>query len=111
MRVTIDNSQIKMYDGRCMKRTQLNLDEKTYYQLVSYAKDQKTSLSGAARKLISKQMEKKGFSTMNALLGLAELGKKAKIKVPHDLSTNHDYYLYVEPYLTPAEKRFRKKKK
>lgn len=96
-----------------MKRTQLNLDEKTYYQLVSYAKNNKTSLSGAARKLISKQMEtgKKGFSTMNVLLGLAELGKKAKIKGPHDLSINHDYYLYVEPYLTPAEKKLRKQEK
>lgn len=94
-----------------MKRTQLNLDEKTYYQLVSYAGREKTSLSGAARKLISKQMDAEYPSARNALLGLVELGKKFKFTGPHDLSTNHDYYLYVEPYLTPAEKRLRKKKK
>lgn len=79
-----------------MKRTQLNLDEKTYYQLVSYAGREKTSLSGAARKLISKQMDKEYPSARDALLGLVELGKKhaRKWKGPHDLSINTDYYLY-----------------
>jgi len=46
-----------------MKRTQLNFDEKTYYQLVSYARERKTSISSAARELISKQVEKEKFST------------------------------------------------
>lgn len=79
-----------------MRRTQLNLDEKTYYQLVSYAGREKTSLSEAARNLISKQMNSEYPSARNALLGLVELGKKhaRKWKGPHDLSTNIDYYLY-----------------
>ena len=79
-----------------MKRTQLNLDEKTYYQLVSYARREKTSISAAARKLLTKQISKEPTSTMEALLGLVELGKKAKIKRPHDLSSRIDYYLYGE---------------
>ena len=77
-----------------MKRTQLNLDEKTYYQLVSYARQGNTSISEAARTLISKQMGKEMPSTVGTLLGLVELGKRAKIKGPHDLSNKIDYYLY-----------------
>lgn len=79
-----------------MKRTQLNFDEKTYYQLVSYARKQKTSLSQAARQLISKQINKEYPSSSNALLGLVELGKKFKGKLPVDLGENHDFYLYGE---------------
>lgn len=89
-----------------MKRTQLNLDERTYYQLVSYASREKTSLSEAARTLISKQIKKEVPSTVGALLGLAELGKKANIKGPHDLSTKIDYYLYGE-----GNPKFRRRKK
>lgn len=83
-----------MYDDRCMKRTQLNLDEKTYYQLVSYAGREKTSLSEAARRLINKQIGQETHSTMADLLKLVELGKKSKVKLPSDLGENHDYYLY-----------------
>ncbi len=78
-----------------MKRTQLNLDEKTYYQLVSYARSQQTSLSEAARSLIGKQIQKQ-HTGENPFLGLIELGKKHKFKGPHDLSTKIDYYLYGE---------------
>lgn len=77
-----------------MKRTQLNLDEKTYYQLVSYARSKQTSLSEAARKLISKQIRKETPSAKDVLMGLVKLGKKANIKGPHDLSNKIDYYLY-----------------
>ena len=96
-----------------MKRTQLNLDEKTYFQLASYARRKHTSLSKAARDLLSKQIDKEYPSAKEALLGLVELGKKyaGSWKGPHDISTNHDYYLYAEPYLTPAEKKLRKKKR
>lgn len=81
-----------------MKRTQLNLDEKTYYQLVGYARQEKTSLSSAARKLISKQIQKERSTNVknHPLLGLIAIGKKYKMKGPHDLSTNLDYYLYGE---------------
>ena len=75
-----------------MKRTQLNLDEKTYYQLVSYARREKISLSEAARTLIKKQ----AGSQDNPLLGQVQLGKKLKIELPEDASENHDYYLYGE---------------
>lgn len=79
-----------------MKRTQLNFDEKTYYQLVSYAREKQTSLSGAVRELVSKQINKAKTSTMGDLLELVELGKKSRMKLPRDLSENHDYYLYGE---------------
>jgi len=80
-----------------MKRTQLNLDEKTYYQLVSYARQGNTSLSEAARTLISKQIDKEEpTSTMGDLLKLVALGEKSKVELPNDLSENHDYYLYGE---------------
>lgn len=95
-----------------MKRTQLNFDEKTYYQLVSYARDEKTSLSAAARKLISKQLEKNHNMDKNPFLELAEFGEKLKVKGgPKDLSENIDYYLYVEPYLTENKKKNWKKHK
>lgn len=79
-----------------MRRTQLNLDEKTYYQLVSYAERGKTSLSEAARNLINKQISQEVHSTMGDLLKLVELGKQSKVKLPTDLGENHDYYLYGE---------------
>lgn len=92
-----------------MRRTQLNLDEKTYYQLVNYAGKENISLSSAARELISKQVEQEK-SSKNPFLELAELGEKLGAKGgPNDLSENHDYYLYVEPYLTEAEKKTWKK--
>lgn len=78
-----------------MKRTQLNFDEKTYYQLVSYAREKKTSLSEAARRLISKQISDETPNT-NPLLELARLGEKLKVRGPKDLSANLDYYLYGE---------------
>lgn len=78
-----------------MKRTQLNLDEKTYYQLVSYARSRNSSISEAARKLISKQISDEE-PNRNPLLELAKLGEKLKVKGPKDLSTNIDYYLYGE---------------
>lgn len=85
-----------MYDVRCMKRTQLNFDEKTYYQLVSYARENKTSLSSAVRKIVNRELEKPTSKIKNPLLGLAKLGEKYKDqwKGPHDLSTKIDYYLY-----------------
>ena len=79
-----------------MKRTQLNLDEKTYYQLVSYAQRENSSLSEAARNLISKQICKETPSAKDVLMGLVELGEKLNIKLPKDASLNHDYYLYGE---------------
>ncbi len=78
-----------------MKRTQLNLDEKTYYQLVSYARSKNSSISEAARNLISKQISDEE-PNRNPLLELAKLGEKLKVKAPKDLSTNIDYYLYGE---------------
>lgn len=89
-----------------MKRTQLNFDEKTYYQLVSYAREKRTSLSGAVRELVSKQISKEKTSTMGDLLKLIELGKQFKFKGPHNLSTNTDYYLYGE-----GSPKFGRKKK
>lgn len=79
-----------------MKRTQLNLDDRSYYQLVTYARENKTSLSGAARQLISENSWGQKSKDKNPLLGLAELGKKHKDKWkgPHDLSSKIDYYLY-----------------
>lgn len=79
-----------------MKRTQLNLDEKTYYQLVSYAQENNTSLSAAARTIIGKNTAKTKSKDENPLLGLVKLGEKyaGKWKGPHDLSTKVDYYLY-----------------
>lgn len=89
-----------------MKRTQLNLDERTYYQLVSYARQEKTSLSEAVRALVSKQIDKERTSTMGDLLKLVKLGKQFKFKGPHDLSTKIDYYLYGE-----GSPKFGRKKK
>lgn len=85
-----------MYDVKCMKRTQLNLDEKTYFQLASYARREKTSLSGAVRQIVNKQAEEGKVSSKknHPLLGLIEIGKKHPYKGPHDLSTKIDYYLY-----------------
>lgn len=77
-----------------MKRTQLNLDEKTYIKLVDYSRKKKVSLSGAARELLNKQMQTEQNIDKNPLLGLAELGRKLKVKAPRDLSINHNYYLY-----------------
>lgn len=89
-----------------MKRTQLNLDDRTYYQLVSYARSKQTSLSETVRELVSKQINKERTSTMGDLLKLVKLGKQFKSKGPHDLSTKIDYYLYGE-----GSPKFGRKKK
>ena len=89
-----------------MKRTQINLDEKTYYQLISFARKEKISLSGAIRTLVSKKLDKEQDIKNNPVLGLVELGKKFKGKMPKNLSSNIDYYLYGE-----GSPKFGKKKK
>lgn len=78
-----------------MRRTQLNFDEATYFQVVDYARKQKLSVSSAVRRLVAKQLKREAPKE-NPLLGLAELGKKYKFKGPPDLGINHDYYLYGE---------------
>lgn len=77
-----------------MKRTQLNFDDRTYFQLVSYARGRKISVSAATRLLVAKQLEKDSRVSKNPLLALAKLGRKVNVRLPKNLSEEHDQLLY-----------------
>lgn len=79
-----------------MKRTQLNLDDKTYRLLTNYARLNDTSMSQAAREVLAQHLSHSLISKQNPLLGLAELGKKFQVKGPSNLSQKIDEYLYGE---------------
>lgn len=69
------------------------MDERLYLELKTLARKQRVSLSGVLRELVAKQLQKEK-TTRNPLLGLAEVGKRFKMKGPRDLAAKHDYYLY-----------------
>lgn len=76
-----------------MIRTQINLDEYLYLQLKAFARKQRISFSQTLRELVAKQLQKEK-AIKNPLLGLAEVGKRFKMKGPRNLALNHDYHLY-----------------
>ena len=78
-----------------MIRTQLNFDQATYTQLVSVARSKKISLSEAVRRMVSEQIKQEAsMKKTNPLLGIIEIGARSKVKLPKDLASNHDGYLY-----------------
>ena len=81
-----------------MHRTQIYLHNDQAQQIALLARQKKQHKARVIRALIQKgiDIEKKETSAGDALLKLAELGKKLNLKGPTDLSVNHDKYLYEE---------------
>lgn len=81
-----------------MIRTQIYLPEHLHKQLTQQAKQRKTSLAGIIREFIGVGLKGRAvddYSGKEAMKAIAQLNFKG---APHDLSTNHDSYLYDEPY-------------
>lgn len=81
-----------------MHRTQIYLYNDQIQQIALLARQKKQNKAQIIRALIQKgiDVEKKKTSAGDALLKLAELGKKLNLRGPTDLSINHDKYLYEE---------------
>jgi metal-responsive CopG/Arc/MetJ family transcriptional regulator len=81
-----------------MIRTQVYLPEQLYKSIKLQARLEKKPAAQIIRDVLEEGIEaKKPTQTLGeALLGLAELGKKLNLSGPTDLSTNIDKYLYEE---------------
>ena len=77
-----------------MKRTQLYLPEKTLKILKKEAEENRRSVSDIVREKLDESLRRSGGGCAEFLLKIAEEAKKYKVSAPHDLSTNHDEYLY-----------------
>lgn len=83
---------------RHMIRTQVYLPDQLYQEIGLVAKREKKPRAQVIRETLNEGLGRKK-STRNggtALLELAKLGKKLRIKGPKDLSTTIDKYLYEE---------------
>ena len=79
-----------------LQRTNIYLDPETIQFFKQQAKRKGTSMAEELRTALEK--DKKQIK-QNLFKLLLESAKKVKnTKAPKDLSKNHDYYLYVEPY-------------
>ncbi len=82
-----------------MIRTQVYLPKALYQQVDLVAKREKKAKAQVIRETLEEGLDKKQEAQETvgeALLRLAALGKKLKLRGPRDLSTNHDKYLYEE---------------
>lgn len=79
-----------------MIRTQIYLPENLYREIGLIARKEKKAKSQIIREALEKDVNKRRGSVGEALLKLAELGKKLNLRGPKDLSINHDKYLYGE---------------
>lgn len=81
-----------------MIRTQVYLTDEQARDIKLLAQREKKREAEVIRDLLSKGLEAPAATpretTGDALLRLARLGEKLKIKLPHDLSERHDDYLY-----------------
>lgn len=79
-----------------MLRTYLYIPDNLEKRIKETAQIQKNSKAEVMRQALQKGLEilapKEGGA--GALLKIAELGRKNKVKGPKDLSMNHDYYLW-----------------
>lgn len=79
-----------------MIRTQIYLTKDLYQHIDLIAKREKKSKAGVIRDTLQKSLaaKKQYKNASEALLALAKLGERLKVKAPKDLSVNHDKYLY-----------------
>lgn len=79
-----------------MIRTQVYLPQDLYTDMRFFASQHNTTISkiireGAKNVLAKKKRKKKNLLPLENIVGTLKGG-------PKDLATNHDYYLYDEPY-------------
>jgi len=80
-----------------MIRTQVYLPKMLYSQVSLIAKREKKAKAQVIRESLKRGLKGTKTETVGeALLKLAELGKKLNLRGPKDLSTNHDKYLYED---------------
>lgn len=81
-----------------MIRTQVYLPKILYQQVSLIAKRENKAKAQVVREALEEGLEKRNrySNAGQALLELAELGKKLRLKGPKDLSVNIDKYLYED---------------
>lgn len=84
-----------MYDYS-MLRTYLYIPDYLDKQIKQVVEVQKNSKAEVMRQALQKGLETltPKLGGAEALLEIAEIGRKNKVKGPKDLSVNHDYYLW-----------------
>lgn len=81
---------------RHMIRTQVYLPKQLYITIDLIAEKEKKPKAQIIREVLQEGMEKRRGNAGKALLEIASLGRKLKLKGPSDLSTNIDKYLYED---------------
>lgn len=79
-----------------MIRTQVYLPKQLYQTIDLVAKRENKPKAQVIRDVLEEGIENKQGNVGEALLSLAALGKKLKLKGPSDLSKNIDKYLYED---------------
>jgi hypothetical protein len=86
------------YNKKHMIRTHIHLTQEQVDDIKLRARREKRTESDVARELLDRgrliTQGRRRESIGEALLRLAQLGKKFRMKGPTDLSTNHNDYLY-----------------
>lgn len=83
-----------------MLKTYLYIPDNLNEKITHAAKVQKKAKAEVIRQALREGLEvieKQKVGGAEALLKIAELAKKYKVKGPRDLSVNHDYYLWGLP--------------
>lgn len=83
-----------------MLKTYLYLPEHLDEKISQTAQNQNKSKAEVIRQALTEGLgviEKQKVGGAEALLKIAELARKYKVKGPRDLSVNHDYYLWGLP--------------
>lgn len=79
-----------------MIRTQIYLPKQLYQIIDLVAKREKKPKAQVIRDVLEEGIVKKQGNAGEALLEIARLGRKLKLKGPRDLSKNIDKYLYED---------------
>lgn len=87
-----------------LHRTNIYIEETDMAFLKTLAEEHDTTMSDIVRSLIREKIKQttRKKSAKESLKSIAAIGKSLpksiQNKLPKDLSENHDYYLYGEPY-------------
>jgi predicted transcriptional regulator len=86
-----------------LERTQIYLPSTLKRKLKQTAEARNRTFSDIVREFLEEQVDEKArqknkVNPWSNLLRAAREAEEKGYRGPSDLSTNHDYYLYVEPY-------------
>lgn len=87
-----------------MQRTYIHIPDKLKLEIDLIAKQQQTNKATIIRQALEtglQQIKPPRQNSAKALLELAKMAEKIKVKGPKDLAINHDYYAWGGPKRDP----------